>query len=439
MTEWTLTLVTFCLLILSVKKAGFLPFPTGLILILGVSQVVFTLTHDNVIQFNMLAVFNYGGLHENFLTIHFLYTSIAAFSLISLTGKFKILKEIQTNIESIKNITNNKYLIYIIIISIIITISHLLLLFIIVDPDRLWFHKIYLSKITDNDSVKSLGLSLSSTTMRALPAVAIISSINFCVCLNSKKFLVLPIPGIISSIYYIILLSLHSRSSVLIPLIIGFNHIAIHKKFKKIIAIIFILISFFSLSSALEGRGKNEHGLSSIDDSISFFFSKEMPSQIITVITNFCEGIFSTAESFQINAKFSNRYKTLAFSPLPSLIDGYSSIRATSEHRLHLYVPMSGVGEVYLFGWPYCIILVIILFIAIRTHCYLVKHNPTSFLLCNFLILFSMDYILAYPIRNALRFIWIVLFTAMIVYIKSWLKTIPYQLNKNTPLAKPVD
>lgn len=112
-------------------------------------------------------------------------------------------------------------------------------------------------------------------------------------------------------------------------------------------------------------------------------------------------------ESLQITQPFMDKYRVLALSPLPSFLDGYSNIRAIGEHRLHLYVPMSGYAEAILFGAPYAAALLAILFVASRLHANLAPVSPTLFLFCNFLQLFAMHCMFAYPMRNALRFVWL--------------------------------
>src|SRR5262249_12338787 len=121
---------------------------------------------------------------------------------------------------------------------------------------------------------------------------------------------------------------------------------------------------------------------------------------------------------------FNLKYKILAFSPLPSFVDGYSSIRSDSEQRLHDYVPMSGIGELYHFGWLYICVLLVGLTMFIRAHTALAAKAPVIFIVCNFLIMFSLYVLFSYPVRNALRFFWIavILFVAADFAKRRWSK-----------------
>lgn len=419
MIGWFFILFTFALFFVSLRKAGALPFPTGLILVLGISQIVFALAHEGSITFNMLAVFNYGGLKENYLDVLALYSTIALLSLLSVIGKFKTLKSVKLNKEAISQSTGKKSFRYIVVFLLCLIFIHMVLYLFIIDWDLLWHNKVYLSSLADQTAVAFLGTDLSSTISRAVTPMSTLAAMSYAIASNGRYSLLKVLSGLTSFLYFLLLFSLHSRAAIIAPLIIMANAFVMNPEKRKLIATVMIFVLVFVLSSALEGRGRPEHGLSSIPTNIERFFLGETFNQITTVITNFCEGIFSTAEALQINDPFALRYKILAFSPLPSLIDGYSSIRAASEHRLHHYVPMPGVIEVIHFGPIYVVALFVLFFVFIRTHVKLAAYKPTAFLISNFLLLFSVYHLFAYPLRNGLRYAWIAFLISAFVLLKS--------------------
>jgi hypothetical protein len=199
-------------------------------------------------------------------------------------------------------------------------------------------------------------------------------------------------------------------SAAFFPLLLAVNIGLLGMKSRRVVIPILILVAAVAFMGALVGRGTDRHGLSALPETIIAPFARPDPfNDISQALMDSCQGIIVTAESLQLTADFDPLYKILAFSPLPSYIDAYGSIREESEHRLHDYVPMSGVGEVYHFGWPYMTLLFIGYIVLIRAHTKIAGKNPAIFILCNLLITVSLYILLAYPLRNALRFYWIAL------------------------------
>jgi hypothetical protein len=64
-------------------------------------------------------------------------------------------------------------------------------------------------------------------------------------------------------------------------------------------------------------------------------------------------------------------------------------------------------------------VLIAELVLIIRIHARLAQRAPVVFLLCNFLIMFSIYMMLAYPVRNALRYGWVALLVAVLTYTRS--------------------
>jgi hypothetical protein len=98
---------------------------------------------------------------------------------------------------------------------------------------------------------------------------------------------------------------------------------------------------------------------------------------------------------------------------------------------------MSAVGELYQFGFVFICLSILILTIFIRAHTAMAEKVPVIFLICNFLIMFSMYMMFAYPVRNALRYFWIgvFLFVAVDFAKRRWSKE-KHPLKRTPRLAR---
>ena len=405
--------ITFIALYVSIRKAGLLPFPTGLILLFGVSQVMFLLVHEGAVNYGMHTLFNFGGLEEYYSVVQALYTSLSVLALVALVGKLKTLGSLnlaERLAQLLKAKDSSRFQANLVMIS--LCGLHLSLLLLIADWSKLWLHQEYLQSYVDEYWLALLGDDFIETVTRTTPLFAILST--FCVCslIRTRYGSLRLIAGTLSLVYFLLLFSWHSRSAVFVPVLLAINVIVLRLKGRKIILPGLALVAAISLMGALAQRDTDRHGLSTIPETILSPFSSSDPlGKISDALMDFCQGTVITAESFAFPAaEFPTRYKILTFSPLPSLIDGYSSIRAVSEQDLHAVVPMSGVGELYHFGLAYICFLLLIFTAFIRAHTAIAQKSPVIFIVCNFLIMFSVYMIFSYPVRNALRYFWIGVF-----------------------------
>jgi hypothetical protein len=404
--------LTFIAFGISFNRAGFLPFPTGLILIFAVSQVMLLLVHDDVVDYGMHDLYDFGGERENYTAVQILYTSAALMALLTLTGKFKVLRTLNLSAglaSLLKAKNSSRYLSSLLMI--LLCGLHLLVLLLLFDWSKLWLHQQYLQPLLDDRWMALLGDEVSDTVSRTSPLFAILST--FCVCrlIGTRYRGLMIIAGAMSLFYFLLQLSLHSRAAAFVPALFAVNFTILGLKGRRIIVPVMLVVAVISLMGALEGRETDRHGFSTLLETIASPFMSTDPFRPISeALMDFCQGTVVTAESFSLPADFDLQYKILVFSPLPSLIDGYSSVRPTSEHRLHLFVPMSGVGELYHFGWLYICVLLFGFTVFIRAHTAIADKIPAIFIICNFLIMFSIYLLFSYPVRNALRYYWIAVF-----------------------------
>jgi len=443
MLEIIYILFTFTLFFLSIRMAGLVPFPTGLIFILGGSQIALALEHGGAVYYGMVAVFDYGGIKQNYAFTEIIYSIAALLALLMVVGKFKLIKGIKLDAEALKVILKTGGLRRMVSIAVILLVAHLSLFMILADWKKLWFYQIYLQSIVDNDMAQLFGVEFTSTVMRTTPFWGISSALCVCLLTESRSPFLKSITWITSLCYFLILLSSHSRTAAFVPGLMAVYYTVLRPKGRGIIMPVMWIMTILALTSALAGRSTSEHGLSAIPFSLVRPFVDTGGVDISQIILNFFEGVFVTAESFQIKGNFPTLYKILSYSPLPSLIDGFSLIQAKSEHRLHDYVPMSGVGEAVNFGWWYVVLLIGVVTLIVRTHLRLAKDSPVIFLTCNFLIMFSTYLLFSYPLRNALRFGWLAFAISLLVmafrrrHVTAAL-TAPHDDEKDSPTAERV-
>lgn len=416
MIEYFLVAATVLLLITSIWSAGLVPFPTIFVALLALSEVVFVLNHDySYATFDMLAVISHGGLRHQYTTTLLIYTAMAVLAVLSPIGRHSLLRNMRVNSDTLLTLPTKNYFGVGMYGLLFLLMLHFALFLLSSDWNRLWFSIGYLMPIIDPILSGYLGEGLVGTIYRSLLPIAVLASVGFYASIHLKKPLMGILFAAIGGFYFLVLFSLHSRSAVIVPLFIAATHFVIGRRFRRTVVLLLAFVSIVSLVSALEGRrGYSEQGFASIPSTIGGIFKRDPAESFGSMFVNASEGIFVVAESLQVDRPFSVRYMVLAFSPLPSFLDGYARIREHDEHRLHVFAPMSGIGEVINFGWPFVCLLVALFTIATRLHFRLAEHKPLVFIACNFLLLFSSYYILAYPIRNALRFLWLAILIAVV-------------------------
>lgn len=108
-------------------------------------------------------------------------------------------------------------------------------------------------------------------------------------------------------------------------------------------------------------------------------------------------------------------YKILSFSPVPSLIDGFASIRHF-EHRINVSAPFSSFAEAYHFGPVYflCLILLLLVSLVLLNHFWRRFRGALAFfILAPAYYAFIRMHL--YPIRNVLRWLLVSLIVATFV------------------------
>lgn len=158
-----------------------------------------------------------------------------------------------------------------------------------------------------------------------------------------------------------------------------------------------------TIAVALIGRSTDELGISSIPRNVALLFSEEGRLYVEVMFLNLSQGIFVTTDSIYIGGAFPDLYKWLSFSPFPSAIDGFDGIRHF-QVRLHSFVPMSAIGEVYNFGWPWMVWFAAVLGLLFRANAKLDSARyPFIAIVSSLLIFVYFVMANAYPMRNVFR------------------------------------
>lgn len=207
------------------------------------------------------------------------------------------------------------------------------------------------------------------------------------------------------------------------PLIVASSIPFLYKRGSLKSMLLIFFTAFFSLMfflGVLFGRngGTNTQGISAIYSNISngingaaFLFPKILGST------------FSGAWNFDLTLqKFDSKtvvydaeYKLLAFSPLPSTLDGYDEIKDRNILKILSYAPVGAFGELYYFGILYFLLFLLFLFFSLRfCNRVVIKHNLLGILVVSPFYLFFLK-IQEYPIRNSFRYILLALVAGYIL------------------------
>ena len=179
MLQLFLIFITFGTFIISWRKAGFLLFPTGLILIFAISQVMLLLVREDLVYYGMHGLFDYGGLQANYMGVQLLYTSMALLSLLMPVGRYRNLKSLSgaTGLATLLK-AKGEFSYLSSFLMILFCAFHLLILMLISDWSKIWLHEQYLQSLVDDRWVALLGDEFSDTVSRTSALIAILATFS---------------------------------------------------------------------------------------------------------------------------------------------------------------------------------------------------------------------------------------------------------------------
>jgi hypothetical protein len=424
-------------LFLVIRTAGFLPFPTGLMLYIAFAQIVFVLYQYKLVHYDFLQTWTRGGVDSYPWKTLRLYQAIFFTVAVFCHGHAKSLRGLIGRLsrasDSLRMRLQRRQVVF---ISLAVVAIHTLMWMIFVDFDKWWVNFNYLTPLTSQD-VDALA-PVASLVFLASPFVSMVCSALIVVSLYYRLHVFALLFAIFALLHFVTYFGLHSRVSAITPAIIATLWWFLKLRGRRVVLIASFACAVSCLACALVGRGMAVHGVSSIPATIEATIDNGIEGNTSLVLTNFTEGIFVTAEGFTINHLYPLSYKALSLSPLPSLIDGFASIRPRFAIRLSPYVPVGGITEALNFGYIYIIFLVAIYYISVRLNLYFVKRYPVFFLVCNFLIFFSLYHISDYALRNALKYLWMSDYLGAIVILGTLMRK-PQVKSLARPGVRPMD
>jgi len=247
-------------------------------------------------------------------------------------------------------------------------------------------------------------LSSLAALIRMIAPVGIVSA---CLCAITLSRRLWPLALFFAACWIFVFIfqaGAHERGATAIAGLFVITYILLSPRINWAIITATVAAGLLSYPLAIIGRGLPMQGISSIFFTFDMFSSVDFKAFFDLAITNLCEGIFVFAESISAPVSYPLTYKLLSFSPLPSAIDHYESIRPYFQIRLSESVPLSGFAEVYKFGVGYSALLFLYFFLVIRIHHKVRDSNPTAFFLANTFLFLSFFMLNAYPLRNGLKF-----------------------------------
>jgi len=173
------------------------------------------------------------------------------------------------------------------------------------------------------------------------------------------------------------------------------------------------LAALVALAGALAGRNAGGHGLASL---------ASLPGQIARtdqwlprLAGNVTEGIFAVAAGLGEwraaapgAVSFPEAYRWLSFSPLPSAVDGFASV-LDAQIRLHAFAPMPGYVELAWFGPAGLAVFIGLVAGASRMGAMATRASPPAGAAANLLLIACLYLMAAYPVRTALKPLWLAL------------------------------
>jgi hypothetical protein len=413
--EASILLVEFPILLFVLLRAGLLPFPTGFMAYLFVAQVTLVLYSADVIQYAFLDTWSRGGARASSAETVQMFTALFLLAPICCHGRFRLLRSTMAQLAALRNLPfgRSRWRLYLSIATAALAV-HTALWLALVDPGAWWLNFHYPSRIAR----ASLGsLPLVGAVFLSSPLVSMGCSALFVLAVNQRLRGFALIFGFLALFHFVTFLGIHSRVSVLTPAIVGMLWWFFRIRFRRTVLLGSLGLAVGCLAFSLRGRGLPEHGVSTIPETLQAMMGTGFGDHISTLMTNLTEGVFVVAEGFKVHHTYSFQYIILSFSPLPSIIDGYAAVYRGLTFRLSTYVPGSGLMEVVNYGAVYLLILFAIYYSAIRFNLLFVRRNPVLFIACNFLIFFSLYHIMDYPLRNALKYLWMSVYIQLAVLI----------------------
>jgi len=392
-------LFTGLLAAVALRRHGLLPFPSGTILLLLASQIVFALVAAGTIEDRDLRIISRGGIEDHFQTTLLLYDALALLAFLSFAGGSRPADAVFGFGRRMDESTLPIHLAA--ALGLAVSLLHVAS----VDVAHLVSHRDYLSVAFDAAFLAVFGEDLAMTLFRALPFIAAVNAAMLVHLLASGRRAWAVVFLLLAAWQYLFLLSNSSRTAALVPIVVGACALALRPRARWTPFAASAALAVYALLHALIGRQMPMQGMAELPRVLAAVFSGEGFEAGLQLAVNIGQGIFVIAEGWRLEPAFGPEYSWLSLSPLPSFLDGFTSV-LPEQVRLHDYVPMPAVTEIANFGPLHAAVGLALVHGLVRWHLRLADRR-FAFLAINLLIFIGLYVALAYPVRSALRYIWL--------------------------------
>jgi len=251
--------------------------------------------------------------------------------------------------------------------------------------------------------------------------IGIFSAVFLCYSVARKRPLLLVVSLLVTAYCFFLLFIGESRWVNVYIAVFFISRLVLFKRkptyFEYLIwGAVFVLL----FCKVIVGRNYGIYGISAQLKIFSYLFEIDFANIILGLFINFSDGFINLANSIELRTNYSEEYKLLSFSPLPSSIDGFSSILELNERRINFYVPFNSISEAWSFGGVYFALLTFLL-IAFIYSCDLIYSisKPLVQSLILAIALWNLFYMFGYPIRNVMRVFEYMIIINLFFYIRT--------------------
>lgn len=178
---------------------------------------------------------------------------------------------------------------------------------------------------------------------------------------------------------------------------------------RRVFTLCAIALTIFSVGYSLEARNHNTLGLRYLVEYAGNSF--QTTDLLLDVAYNVSAWPFVTAAVARTGSpgKYTELYKVLSFLPTVDAIDGFQAEKLTSEQRILDFIPFNSFGEAWLFGPVYFVLFWLILVFAAYLAAGSSKYGGVWTLLLSGLFIIGWVFASQYPIRNSLRYFYLIM------------------------------
>jgi len=290
--------------------------------------------------------------------------------------------------------------------------------FLVIDRDKLWNASGY--QIMKDP--EQMGFSAALLPLFLLPRLTgFVAITGMIVFLRKRDLLTSALSALAFAYSFLLSLAQNSRLAALYVLAALAANAMIGRRLFTIVNLALLSFSMITAVSVLKGRHDPMQGVEYALWQL-FSFNVEGPDAL-GLFLNLNAGGLIAADSIITNANYPDRYKVLSFSPLPSLIDGFSDIRDQEERRINFFTPINAFGEVYLFGGAFIGVFLATIYLWVRSAAVASRLlGPRFSVVITLLGVLSAVSLQQYSLRTAYRFmlISIVVCYGAIFLAKRW-------------------